>query len=131
MTTPYEGRGDAWAPAIGRGAVARPSSPSPGEGRRTRPGNFPAPLDGIGTRGEATGPRLDDGGSPLPPSTSPDSVSSQQPTATAGMTPPVPWMIWGHGMSGLHTMGVWTERVPGRGEDAEPLVAHHLVAQRG
>lgn len=40
-------------------------------------------------------------------------------------------MIWGHGMSGLHTMGVWTERVPGRGEDAEPLVAHHLVAQRG
>lgn len=34
-------------------------------------------------------------------------------------------------MGGLHTMGVWTERVPGRGEDAEPLLAYHLTTQRG
>ncbi len=34
-------------------------------------------------------------------------------------------------MTPPHTMGVWTERVPGRGEDAEPLLAYHLGTHRG
>ncbi|MEU8887593.1 protein phosphatase 2C domain-containing protein [Streptomyces sp. NPDC048442] len=31
----------------------------------------------------------------------------------------------------MHLATVWTERVPGRGEDAEPFAAHHLGTQQG
>ncbi|MEU3205977.1 serine/threonine protein phosphatase [Streptomyces cyaneofuscatus] len=34
-------------------------------------------------------------------------------------------------MPGLQAVGVWTERVPQRGEDAEPLIAHHHGSVRG
>lgn len=40
-------------------------------------------------------------------------------------------MIWGEDRTGLHVLAVWTERVPGRGEDAEPLNAYHVDTKRG
>ncbi|WKX73097.1 serine/threonine protein phosphatase [Streptomyces sp. XD-27] len=40
-------------------------------------------------------------------------------------------MIWGHEGPGLQGAVVWTERVPGRGEDAEPFVAHHFGTAQG
>ncbi|GHE09249.1 PP2C family protein-serine/threonine phosphatase [Streptomyces alanosinicus] len=46
---------------------------------------------------------------------------------------PVPQRIWcvDHDRMGLLAMSVWTERVPGRGEDAEPFVAHHMDSGQG
>jgi serine/threonine protein phosphatase PrpC len=45
----------------------------------------------------------------------------------------VPQRIWcvDHDRMGLLAMSVWTERVPGRGEDAEPFVAHHMDTHQG
>ncbi|WP_431041659.1 serine/threonine protein phosphatase [Streptomyces sp. P1-3] len=40
-------------------------------------------------------------------------------------------MIWGHEDPGLHATVVWTERVAGRGEDAEPFAAHHFATAQG
>lgn len=53
------------------------------------------------------------------------------PAPAAAAPLPTPRMIWGRGMLGLQAVGVWTERVPGRGEDAEPLIAHHHGSVRG
>ncbi|MGA5196660.1 serine/threonine protein phosphatase [Streptomyces exfoliatus] len=33
--------------------------------------------------------------------------------------------------AGLHALSVWTEQVPGHGEDAEPFVVHHWGTQQG
>ncbi|WP_251092473.1 protein phosphatase 2C domain-containing protein [Streptomyces sp. Caat 7-52] len=46
---------------------------------------------------------------------------------------PVPQRIWcvDHDRMGLLAMSVWTERVAGRGEDAEPFVAHHMDSDQG
>ncbi|MGW0391757.1 serine/threonine protein phosphatase [Streptomyces sp. NPDC003042] len=67
------------------------------------------------------------GRGPVAPPSSPP-----QPTASHAPGPqPAPRTTWGSGISGLHTIGVWTERVPGRGEDAEPLLSYHLTKQRG
>ncbi|MFJ3493478.1 PP2C family protein-serine/threonine phosphatase [Streptomyces sp. NPDC086091] len=44
---------------------------------------------------------------------------------------PVPRRIWGEVREGLQAFSVWTEQVPGRGEDADPLVAHHLGSGQG
>ncbi|MEU3742702.1 serine/threonine protein phosphatase [Streptomyces sp. NPDC032198] len=53
----------------------------------------------------------------------------EPPTADA---PPAPAaMVWVRDVSGLQSVGVWTERVAGRGEDAEPLIAHHLGTAQG
>ncbi|USQ87023.1 serine/threonine protein phosphatase [Streptomyces phaeoluteigriseus] len=43
----------------------------------------------------------------------------------------MPQRIWGEDREGLQALSVWTEQVPGRGEDAEPFVAHHLTGTRG
>jgi serine/threonine protein phosphatase PrpC len=43
----------------------------------------------------------------------------------------VPQRIWRAGGEGVLAMTVWTERVPGRGEDAEPFVAHHWESGQG
>ncbi|MFC9295658.1 serine/threonine protein phosphatase [Streptomyces sp. NPDC057011] len=115
MTPPHQGAGDDWARIIGRGPVALTSSPS-------REGERP--------------PLHQSGSAPLPPSGVPATASAPpQPTGSADSDAPGPQsarrMIWGHGILGLHTISVWTERVPGRGEDAEPLLAYHLNAQRG
>lgn len=133
MTPPHQGPEDAGAHVIGRGPVA---SPSRGENRLPEHESGPVPLDGGGAQCEGIRPRCEGGGTPLPPSGAPATAASwRQPTSSADSSAPapqpVPWMIWGRGMPGLHTMGVWTERVPGRGEDAEPLLAYHLMTQRG
>ncbi|MDA5284185.1 serine/threonine protein phosphatase [Streptomyces sp. Isolate_45] len=112
MTPPHQDAEDDGSRIIGRGPVALPSSPSRAEER----------------------PTLHESGSAhLPPSGAPATGSSSpQPTGSDAPGPqPAPRMIWGHGTPGLHTIGVWTERVPGRGEDAEPLLAYHLTTHRG
>ncbi|MFG2648344.1 serine/threonine protein phosphatase [Streptomyces sp. NPDC048436] len=46
--------------------------------------------------------------------------------------PAPPAMVWVRDVVGeLQAVGVWTERVSGRGEDAEPFIAHHLETQQG
>ncbi|MEV5874858.1 serine/threonine protein phosphatase [Streptomyces sp. NPDC052101] len=44
---------------------------------------------------------------------------------------PVPQRIWCVDHEGLLAISVWTERVPGRGEDADPFVAHHMDSDQG
>jgi serine/threonine protein phosphatase PrpC len=39
--------------------------------------------------------------------------------------------LWRHIETGLAIMAVWTERIPGRGEDADPLVLFHRPTGRG
>ncbi|MFD0023854.1 serine/threonine protein phosphatase [Streptomyces sp. NPDC058382] len=56
------------------------------------------------------------------------------PTAPGGPTAPVPTpprLAWGEDQGPLQTVSVWTERVPGRGEDAEPFIAHHWESRQG
>jgi serine/threonine protein phosphatase PrpC len=40
-------------------------------------------------------------------------------------------MVWSADFGSLQAVSVWTERVPGRGEDAEPFVAHHWESGQG
>jgi hypothetical protein len=42
-----------------------------------------------------------------------------------------PARLWQHAESGLIAIGMWSERIPGRGEDAEPLVLFHRPTGRG
>ncbi|MGW0661051.1 serine/threonine protein phosphatase [Streptodolium elevatio] len=59
------------------------------------------------------------------------------PTAPGGPpTPrsvprPAPRHAWGRAQGQVQAVSVWTEQVPGRGEDAEPLVAHHWRSAQG
>ncbi|MEC3975718.1 protein phosphatase 2C domain-containing protein [Amycolatopsis sp. H20-H5] len=39
--------------------------------------------------------------------------------------------LWQQGEPGLVVLGVWTEKKPGRGEDAEPLLVHKLAGDSG
>ena len=39
--------------------------------------------------------------------------------------------VWAHHDEEVLALGVWTEKRPGRGEDAEPLVLHNYAARRG
>ncbi|MGW5849659.1 serine/threonine protein phosphatase [Streptomyces sp. NPDC055254] len=115
MTSPHQGPADDGAGLIGGRPVALPPSPS---------------------RGEDRSPLREDTSAPPPPSGAPAAASSPpQPTGSAATDAPrprsSPRKIWGHGTTGLHAVAVWTERVPGRGEDAEPLLAYHLPTQRG
>ncbi|MEV6025033.1 serine/threonine protein phosphatase [Streptomyces sp. NPDC052036] len=52
----------------------------------------------------------------------------QRPGRPAGPLPPG---IWRESVEGLLALSVWTERVPHRGEDAEPFVAHHWAGGQG
>ncbi|MFJ9175571.1 serine/threonine protein phosphatase [Streptomyces sp. NPDC102360] len=45
--------------------------------------------------------------------------------------PTPPRLARGESHGAVQTVSVWTERVPGRGEDAEPLVAHHWNSVQG
>ncbi len=56
------------------------------------------------------------------------------PASSAGPPPPrpaPPRLAWGADRAQLRAVSVWTERVPGRGEDAEPFVAHHWSTGQG
>ncbi|WP_405578866.1 serine/threonine protein phosphatase [Streptomyces sp. NBC_01092] len=61
----------------------------------------------------------------------PDSARSALDGAPADR--PVPQRIWcvDDDRLGLLAMSVWSEQVPGRGEDAEPFVAFHTQSQQG
>ncbi|WP_353945369.1 serine/threonine protein phosphatase [Streptomyces sp. HUAS MG91] len=61
---------------------------------------------------------------PLPPPAEPA-------VAAAPDRPPVPQLYWGSGHGPIQAVSVWTERVPGRGEDAEPFVCHHWESTQG
>ena len=39
--------------------------------------------------------------------------------------------VWAHDQARMITLGVWTEKKPGRGEDAEPLVLFHDGSRLG
>ena len=39
--------------------------------------------------------------------------------------------VWAHHDDAILALGVWTEKRPGRGEDAEPLVLHNYAARCG
>ncbi|MEU9981619.1 serine/threonine protein phosphatase [Streptomyces sp. NPDC050856] len=63
----------------------------------------------------------------------PDPAAAPERDAGAGPAHrvPPPQRIWRYGGEGLQALSVWTERVPGRGEDADPLVAHHWDSGQG
>jgi serine/threonine protein phosphatase PrpC len=63
---------------------------------------------------------------PPSPATTPAGPSAQQPSVKSP-----PQSIWCEQRSGLQAVSVWTERVPGRGEDAEPFVAHDWESGQG
>ncbi|WP_395572428.1 serine/threonine protein phosphatase [Streptomyces sp. BK79] len=79
------------------------------------------------------------------PSPGPLAPASADPGRAAPPEPPgpgpeggpgtrqVPQRIWceDDDRTGLLAMSVWTERVPGRGEDAEPFIAHHRSSHQG
>ncbi|MCS0600715.1 serine/threonine protein phosphatase [Streptomyces sp. LP11] len=68
---------------------------------------------------------------PTPASYQPDPAPPDaRPTGTADR-PPVPQRLWCADEEGLLALSVWTERVAGRGEDAEPFVAHHRAGLQG
>ncbi|MFC7884536.1 serine/threonine protein phosphatase [Streptomyces sp. NPDC057376] len=96
----------------------------------------PAPT-GVPHGYPATRPPLPRHRAPLPspvgqgPSTP---LGAPLPGAEGGPgTRPVPQRIWcvDDDQQGLLAMSVWTERVPGRGEDAEPFIAHHRPSSQG
>ncbi|GAA2321556.1 hypothetical protein Scani_00900 [Streptomyces caniferus] len=74
-------------------------------------------------------PRPADGSADARPS--PDDPAEPPRAARRESRPAPPQMMWHQGRPGLQSLVVWTERVPGRGEDAEPFVAHHFGAQQG
>ncbi|GII95471.1 PP2C family protein-serine/threonine phosphatase [Sinosporangium siamense] len=49
----------------------------------------------------------------------------------AGAGPAAGTSIWQYGRGAVRAIGIWTERVPGGGEDAEPLLEHHLPSGAG
>ncbi|GAA3843038.1 hypothetical protein GCM10023083_87270 [Streptomyces phyllanthi] len=56
---------------------------------------------------------------------------ARPPVPSARVNGPVPQRIWRETREGLLALSVWTERVPGRGEDADPFVAHHWHSAQG
>lgn len=77
------------------------------------------------------GPSAHDQGSPAPSTPrAPDTVGAP---ASAPVTTPAspPQRVWVGNWPGVQALTVWTERVPGKGEDAEPFIAHHWDSQEG
>ncbi|MFE6891061.1 serine/threonine protein phosphatase [Streptomyces sp. NPDC057694] len=74
-------------------------------------------------------------GPPLPPPPLPPPPLAPPAEPAAGPTAPgrapTPQLYWGTGHGGVQAVSVWTERVPGRGEDAEPFVVHHWESMQG
>ena len=74
-------------------------------------------------------------GEPPAPLTSPTALDRPRAADPEGAEPrpPVPQRIWwvDDDRMGLLAMSVWTERVPGRGEDADPFVAYHRDSKQG
>lgn len=91
-----------------------PTEPPAGPFETLGPGNGPE----IGP-----GPMASKGPVGVPPS--PD----EEPEPPARRPPSQ--AIWARSTQGLHALSVWTEQVPGLGEDADPFVAHHWDTGQG
>lgn len=68
---------------------------------------------------------------PPPPAEGALSPSVAAPPDGGPAGRPLPQRIWCVDHVGLLAVSVWTEQVPGRGEDAEPFVAHHKDSDQG
>ncbi|MET7694757.1 serine/threonine protein phosphatase [Streptomyces sp. NPDC005483] len=103
------------------GYSSAPVTPWPAPSRRPPP---PAPAPAPAVRAEPP--------APLTSSAAPERPRSAEREGAAPRGP-VPQRIWcvDHDRMGLLAMSVWTERVPGRGEDADPFVAYHLDSDQG
>ncbi|MGW5776712.1 serine/threonine protein phosphatase [Streptomyces sp. NPDC003863] len=104
------------------GCWPQPPAP-PGPNRSAAPpDSVPGIGPGIGPE-IGPGPMAARGPSGLPP------VPDEEPKPAARALPVV-WSTPGI-FPGLHALSVWTEQVPGLGEDAEPFVAHHWDTGQG
>ncbi|GAA3934010.1 hypothetical protein GCM10022244_48090 [Streptomyces gulbargensis] len=106
--------------------------------------SVPAPARALAT-GTGGGPALA-GGPPVPanaPANAPATAPGGVPDGPVGSPPAGPpdpppralpsqavWSTPGN-VEGLQALTVWTEQVPGQGEDAEPFVAHHWGTHQG
>lgn len=79
--------------------------------------------------GGPTAPTSSTAHAPLATRTSPDAHTSPDEPSAPRPTPPR--LAWGEDRQWLQAVSVWTERVPGRGEDAEPLLVHHPHSAQG
>lgn len=101
------------------------------------PGYAPAPAGPWPTpsRGPVPAAVRAEPSAPLVPAGAPATTTDPRPAAEheGGAAKPVPQRLWcvDHDRMGLLAMSVWTERVPGRGEDAEPFVAYHQDSRQG
>lgn len=129
-------------PGVPPGAPRSPAYPPGAHTGSPAPG---APVPAPGPPPQAQGPR---GRGPVPPAPAPtgepptDGARPQHPPVAGqaegrhrrdpgtGRAAP-PRMIWTKDNPGYQGLSVWTERVPGRGEDAEPFVAHHMETAQG
>ncbi|MFF5298668.1 serine/threonine protein phosphatase [Streptomyces sp. NPDC013161] len=70
---------------------------------------------------------------PAPPGAGPATLTpGPGPSAGVSGPPPTPpRLAWGADEGPLQVASVWTERVPGQGEDAEPFLAHHWESGQG
>lgn len=96
------------------------------------PGHAPAPTSWAGASRRPTAPPVHLAPpAPLTPPAAPDRPRPAPHEGTGAR--PVPQRIWcvDHAQMGLLAMSVWTERVPGRGEDAEPFVSYHHDSDQG
>ncbi|MEV6051853.1 serine/threonine protein phosphatase [Streptomyces sp. NPDC052107] len=109
--------------------VGPPAERPPAPGRT--PAGYPAAPPAPGSRATAQPPP------PAARALSPSVADAPEgpPTGAGGGSAgrPVPQRIWCEDLDrmGLLALSVWTERVPGRGEDAEPFVAHHMDSHQG
>jgi serine/threonine protein phosphatase PrpC len=77
--------------------------------------------------------------SPVPVEADPRIPAAPDPPAgQASLVPPAQTaapepahQLWCGSTERLRALSVWTERIPGRGEDAEPFVAHHQESGQG
>ncbi|MGW3208824.1 serine/threonine protein phosphatase [Streptomyces sp. NPDC001135] len=86
------------------------------------PAEHPAGPPGPGAR-VAAQPPVSSAGAPAPSVAGPPDAPRSRPAGRP--------RIWCVDRVGLLAVSVWTEQVPGRGEDAEPFIAHHEAGDQG
>ncbi|WP_405858645.1 serine/threonine protein phosphatase [Streptomyces sp. NBC_00090] len=102
---------------------------SPPAGPAGPPAPTEPPAGPFETLGPGTGPEIGPGpmaskgpvGVPPLPDEEPEPPARRPPSQA----------IWARSTQGLHALSVWTEQVPGLGEDADPFVAHHWDTAQG
>ncbi|MFF5425676.1 MULTISPECIES: serine/threonine protein phosphatase [unclassified Streptomyces] len=133
-------RQDRWPPPPpappGPAVPPVPSAPPPSP-QAVAPGSVPAPAQALVTG--AGGPPVPTGAPPAAPATAPEGAPGGRAGSPPADLPDPParalpsqavWSTPGD-VEGLQALTVWTEQVPGHGEDAEPFVAHHWGTHQG